>query len=264
MKTKIGVIGGSGLDDPKILKNPVNVEANTPYGKPSSNVTTGTIEGREVVILARHGKNHSIMPSSVPFQANIWALKELGCTHILTTTACGSLREKIEPGHLILVDQFIDRTTKRKSTFFEKDKVCHIPMADPFCEKLRNMLAKTCQELELNHHNKGTVITIEGPRFSTKAESHMFRQWGADVINMSTVPEVVLAREAGICYQAIAMSTDYDCWHESEEAVSIELVLKTMAKNAENVKKLIIKTIPKIKHNNCECKEYIKTSVIGD
>ncbi|MBS1266993.1 MAG: S-methyl-5'-thioadenosine phosphorylase [Candidatus Woesearchaeota archaeon] len=259
---KIGIIGGSGLDDPKILSNPVTIEVDTPYGKPSSHITSGKIAGTKVVVLARHGKNHSLMPTNVPFQANIWALKELGCTHILATTACGSLREKICPGHFVLLDQFIDRTTKRKSTFYEKDKVCHIPMAEPFCKQLRDLLAKTCKDLNLDFHKNGTVVTIEGPRFSTKAESHMFRQWGADVINMSTVPEVVLAREAGICYQAIAMSTDYDCWHESEEEVSINLVLKTMAKNAENVKKLIVNTIAKINYNDCACKEFIKTAVL--
>lgn len=220
----------------------------------------GKIQGVEVVILSRHGHGHKIMPTNVPFQANVWALKQQGCTHILATTACGSLRENIKPGEFVLPDQFIDRTTKRKSTFYEKDKVCHIPMAEPFCPKLRELLSNTCKELKLNHHNKGTVVTIEGPRFSTKAESYMFRQWGADAVNMTTVPEVVLAREAGICYQAIAMATDYDCWHESEEPVNVEMVLKTMKENVENVKNLIIKTIPKINYVDCECKEAIKTS----
>ena len=260
----MGIIGGSGLDDPKIIKNLKEIDVKTPFGKPASKLMLGKIKGVEVVILSRHGEGHRIMPTNVPFQANVWALKQQGCTHILATTACGSLREKIKPGEFVLPDQFIDRTTKRKSTFYEKDKVCHIPMAEPFCPKLRELLSKTCKELKLSHHNKGTVVTIEGPRFSTKAESHMFRQWGADVVNMTTVPEVVLAREAGICYQAIAMATDYDCWHESEEPVNVEMVLKTMAKNAENVKNLIIKTIPKINYVDCECKEAIKTSFQSD
>jgi 5'-methylthioadenosine phosphorylase len=202
------------------------------------------------------------MPTKVPNQANIWALKEMGCTHIIATSACGSLKKEIAPGHLILVDQFIDRTTQRKSTFYEKDRVCHIPMAEPFCPTLRKKLAATCRELELNFHEGGTVITIEGPRFSTKAESNLFRQWGADVINMSTVPEVVLAREAGLCYQVVGMSTDYDCWHESEESVSIDMVIATMKKNAENVKQLMIKTIPKITGAGCDCREYIKTAIM--
>jgi 5'-methylthioadenosine phosphorylase len=192
------------------------------------------------------------------------ALKEQGCTHIIATTACGSLREEIKPGHFVFCDQFIDRTTKRASTFYDADKVCHIPMAEPFCAKLRSILSETAKEMDLEHHKKGTVVTIEGPRFSTKAESHMFRQWNADVINMSTVPEAVLAREAGICYAIVAMSTDYDSWHEAEEAVNIEMVLQTMHKNAENVKKLILNAIPKIRYNECRCREDIKTAIIGN
>jgi|TARA_Y100000031_G_C8234649_1_gene392627 5'-methylthioadenosine phosphorylase len=261
---KIGIIGGSGLDDPRILKNAKEIEADTPYGKPSSNLAAGKIEGIDVIILARHGKRHTIYPTGVNFQANIRALKEQGCTHIIVTTACGSLKGEIKPGDFVFIDQFIDRTTKRKSTFYEKDHVAHIPAAEPFCSELRKLLGETADELGLSNHKKGTVITIEGPRFSTKAESNLFRSWDADVINMSTVPEVVLAREAGICYASVAMSTDYDCWHESEEEVNIEMVLQTMKKNAENVKKLIISTIPKIKDNpDCRCRQDIKSSVIS-
>jgi 5'-methylthioadenosine phosphorylase len=259
---KIGIIGGSGLDDPNLLKDFREIEVSTPYGRPSSSLTLGKISGVDVVIIARHGKKHTIMPSNVPYQANIWALKEQGCTHILATSACGSLREEIKPGHFVLPDQFIDRTTQRKSTFYEKDKVCHIPMAEPFCEKLRKAIAQACKEMALSCHETGTVITIEGSRFSTKAESKMFRMWGADIINMSTVPEVVLAREAGICYQVIAMSTDYDCWREAEKSVDISMVLATMKKNSENVKRLLIKVIPMIKHTECDCKEHIKTAVM--
>lgn len=262
--TKIGIIGGSGLEDPKILKGAKDIPANTKFGNPSSYLTVGKIREVDAVILSRHGKKHSIMPSSVNYRANIMALKEQGCTHIIATTACGSLREEIKPGHFVFCDQFIDRTTKRDSTFYDADKVCHIPMAGPFCAKLRNILSETAKEMKLNYHKEGTVVTIEGPRFSTKAESIMFRQWGADVINMSTVPEAVLAREAGICYAIVAMSTDYDCWHETEEGVNIEMVLKTMHRNAENVKKLILAAIPKIKYNDCKCKEDINTSVIGE
>ena len=262
---KIGIIGGSGLDDPRLLKDYKEIEVNTPYGKPSSPLTTGKIGDKEVVILARHGKGHTIPPTWVNYRANIWALKEQGCTHIIATTACGSLREHIEPRDFIFIDQFIDRTTKRDSTFYDKDKgkVCHIPMAEPFCQKLRILLADAARELDLKYHDKGTMVTIEGPRFSTKAESHMFRQWGADVINMSTVPEVVLAREAGICYASIAMSTDYDCFLEDRPPVNIEEVLSVMKQNADNVKKLILRVIPKIKFMECQCKEDIKTAVIG-
>ncbi len=259
---KVGIIGGSGLDEPKILAEAKEIDVSTPFGKPSSRLTLGKIGGVDVVILARHGRKHSIMPSSVPFRANIRALKEQGCTHIIATTACGSLREEIKPGDFVFIDQFIDRTTKRKSTFYEKEKVCHIPMAEPFCEKLRKILAETARGLKFSYHGSGTIITIEGPRFSTKAESHLFRSWNADVINMSTVPEAVLAREAGICYSVIAMSTDYDCWRESGEAVTWEMIVSTMKKNADNVKKLIAGAIPKIRDEGCSCREAIKTALV--
>jgi len=251
------------LEDPKILKDAKDISVKTKFGSPSSSLTTGKINNIDVAILTRHGKKHSIMPSNVNFRANIMALKEQGCTHIIATTACGSLREEIKPGHLVFCDQFIDRTTKRASTFYDTDKVCHIPMAEPFCAKLRSILSESASETGLEYHKKGTVITIEGPRFSTKAESHMYRQWNADVINMSTVPEVVLAREAGICYAIVAMSTDYDCFMEDRPHVTIDEVLKVMKQNADNVKRLLIEVIPKINYIECKCKEDIKTSIIS-
>ena len=260
---KIGIIGGSGLDDPKIMKAPKEIEAETRFGKPSSSLVAGKIQNVEVVILARHGKKHTIYPSGVNYRANIHALKEQECTHIIATTACGSLKEEIKPGEFVFIDQFIDRTTKRKNTFYEKNHVCHIPMAEPFCSYLRKLLAETAAELGLNYHKKGTMVTIEGPRFSTKAESNLFRQWKADVINMSTVPEVVLAREAGICYASVAMSTDYDCFLEGRH-VTIDEVLAVFKQNAEKVKKLIMETIPKIKDNpDCKCRQDIKSAVIS-
>jgi len=253
-KIKVGIIGGSGMDAPRLMKNKKEKKVKTPYGNPSSALTVGKIEGVDTVILARHGKGHTIYPTGVNFRANIYALKKEGCTHILATTAVGSLREKIKPGDLVFVDQFIDHTKHRALTFHD-EKVIHTPMAEPFCKELRTLLVKSARELKLRHHPNGTVITIEGPRFSTKAESHMFRSWGADVINMSTVPEVILAREIGICYQSIAMSTDYDCWKEGEEPVTWEMILAIMNKNSENVKKLLLKTISKIKYNGCDsCK----------
>lgn len=242
---KIGIIGGSGLDDPQIFKNPQEKEVDTPFGKPSDCLIEGKIAGREIVILPRHGKNHSVPPSFIPFQANIWALKSAGCTHILATTACGSLREEMRPGDLVFIDQFIDFTKLRKLTFFE-DQVIHTPMAKPFDSKLRQLLTITAKSLDLPHHSHGTMVTIEGPRFSTKAESLMFKTWGADLINMSTVPEVVLANELKIPYQSIAMVTDYDCWKEGEESVSFDLILKRMQENSENVKKLLLETIGQI------------------
>ena len=249
---KIGIIGGSGMDDPRLLKDKKEKKVKTPYGSPSSLLTTGKINSVDVVILARHGRGHSIYPTGVNYRANVYSLKQEGCSHILATTAVGSLREKIKPGDLVFVDQFIDFTKQRSLTFHTKKQVIHTPMADPFCKDLRSLLVKAAKELNLRHHAKGTVVTIEGPRFSTKAESHMFRMMKADVINMSTVPEVILARELGLCYQSIAMSTDYDCWKEGEEPVTWEMILATMHKNSENVKRLLLKTISKIINTDCK------------
>ncbi|KAI4874614.1 hypothetical protein NFI96_020932 [Prochilodus magdalenae] len=220
---KIGIIGGSGLDDPDILECRTENFVDTPFGKPSDALIKGKIKNVECVLLARHGRQHTIMPSNVNYRANIWALKEEGCTHVVATTACGSLREDIQPGDIVLLDQFIDRTTKRVQTFYDGSPsspsgVCHIPMAEPFCSKTREVLLEVVKGLGIRYHPRGTMLSIEGPRFSSRAESHMFRQWGADLINMTTVPEVVLAKEAGLCYASIAMATDYDCWKEHEEA----------------------------------------------
>ncbi|MBF0542558.1 MAG: S-methyl-5'-thioadenosine phosphorylase [Nitrospirae bacterium] len=252
MDIKIGIIGGSGMDDPKLFTDYYEKPVKTSYGDPSSSLTIGTIEGVSIVILARHGKDHSIYPTGVNYMANLIALKDEGCTHIIATTAVGSLKEEIKPGDIVFPDQFIDFTKHRNLTY-HTDKVIHTPMSDPFCSKLANLLIESAKQLNLSHHTKGTVITIEGPRFSTRAESHMFRSWGADVINMSTVPEVTLARELGICYQSIAMSTDYDCWKVEEEPVTWDIIKKVMDKNSDNVKKLILKTLPLIKYNQCRC-----------
>lgn len=250
---KVGIIGGSGLDDPEILAAATEVVATTPYGAPSSPLTCGEVGGVPVVILARHGKDHSIHPGGVNFRANIWALKEQGCTHILAATAVGSLRREIEPGHLVFPDQFIDFTKKRESTFFDQGTVVHTPMADPFCPHLRQLLTENAAQLGITAHSAKTVVTIEGPRFSTRAESHMFRSWNADVINMSTVPEVNLAREQKIHYATVAMSTDYDCWHEEEESVTWEMILATMRNNAHNVINLFVRTIPRITAHDDLC-----------
>ena len=252
---KVGIIGGSGLDDQLNLTHIEQHKVHTPYGAPSQQLVTGQLAGQEVVVLARHGLQHSIMPSLVNYRANIWALKELGVTHIVATTACGSLREEIQPGHLIFADQFIDRTTRRIQTFYEGTTVCHISMAEPFCPRLRKIFATAAMTLKIPHHAQGTVVTIEGPRFSTVAESRMFRAWGGDIINMSTVPEVVLARELGICYAILAMCTDYDSWHESKEAVTFEMILKTMATNAAYVNRMLPRIIEQITDGPCLCLE---------
>lgn len=242
---RVGIIGGSGLDDPDILKNPETIEMETPYGAPSSDLMAGTIGGTQVLILARHGRRHQYSPTQVNNRANIHALKEAGATHILATTACGSLRRKIDRGHFVILDQFIDFTRFRKNTFadsFEGGAV-HTAMAHPFDRDLGQNLIRTAETLGLPVHPRGCVVTIEGPRFSTVAESNMFRIWGADVINMSTAPEAMLANEAGIPYAAVAMSTDYDCWKEDEAPVTWDEILEVFTQNADNVKNLLVKTI---------------------
>ncbi|GHV91911.1 5'-methylthioadenosine phosphorylase [Spirochaetia bacterium] len=246
----IGIIGGSGLDNPDIFSNPRDEEVSTAYGKPSSPLKRGSIAGAEVVLLARHGREHTIPPTQVNYRANIAALKAAGCTHIVATTAVGSLREEIRRGDLVVIDQFIDNTRQRKMTFhesFEPHNPVHCAMADPYDRDLRKILIDACRHLQYPFHEKGTVVTIEGPRFSTRAESRMFRAWGADIINMSIATETVLANEAGIPYGAVAMSTDYDSWKTDEEPVTWEAISKVFAENAAKVTSLLIRVIPLIK-----------------
>lgn len=247
---KIGIIGGSGLDNPDILQNAKDLDVETNYGKPSSHLKVGKIKGIDVVLIARHGREHTIPPTQVNFRANIKALKDQGCTHIIATTAVGSLREEIGRGHLVILDQFIDFTRHRKITFYEKfepHKPTHPAMAEPFNKELREILIKACKELKIYCHETGTVVTIEGPRFSTRAESNMFRIWGADVINMSIAPEAALANEARIPYAAIAMSTDFDCWKTDEEPVTWEAILEIFKQNVGKVTDLLLNAIPKVK-----------------
>jgi 5'-methylthioadenosine phosphorylase len=247
---KIGIIGGSGLDNPDILENAKDLDVTTAFGKPSSRLKVGKIKGIDVVLLSRHGREHTIPPTQVNFRANIQALKDQGCTHIIATTACGSLKEEIDRGHLVILDQFIDFTRHRPITFFEQfrpGEMKHTPMAEPFNEDLRQILIKTCKELEIFCHEEGTVVTIEGPRFSTKAESRMFRLWGADVVNMSIAPEAILANELHIPYAAVAMSTDYDCWKDDEEPVSWEAIMEIFKANVGKVTSLLINAVQKVK-----------------
>jgi len=245
--TKIGIIGGTGLDDPKILKDFKEIEVETPYGRPSSPLTIGTINGKRIIIISRHGRKHQFSPTFVNNRANIWALKQEGVEYIIATTACGSLREEIARGDFVIPDQFIDFTKYRKTTFFEEnfDVTQHTPMGEPFSNKLRNILINTAKKLGLKVHERGTVVTIEGPRFSTRAESRMFRILGADIINMSTAPECILANELKIPYAVVAMSTDYDSWKEGEH-VKWEDIKNVLDKNTENVKKLLIEVIKEI------------------
>jgi 5'-methylthioadenosine phosphorylase len=243
---KIGIIGGSGLENPDIITNPGEFISGTPYGDPSSPLLTGKIGNKDIIILSRHGHNHTIPPSQVNNRANLYALQKAGCTHIIATTACGSLREEIGRGDLVIPDQLIDFTHHRIHTFhetFDPGNLMHTSMPDPFNEDLRKKLISAADKLGLKIHKKGTLITIEGPRFSTRAESKMFRLWGADIINMSVATESVLANELAIPYAAIAMSTDYDSWKEDEVPVSWEEVLAVFNKNVNRVLKLLLEVI---------------------
>lgn len=248
---KIGIIGGTGMDDPDILKNREEKQVSTPYGEPSDVLVHGEIAGVDCVVLARHGRKHDIMPSDINYRANIYALKEEGCSHVVVTTACGSLREEFKPGDLVFPDQFIDRTHKRESTFYDGKEgspagICHMPMHEPYCPETRKVLIEVAKELNLTHHCMGTNVVIEGPRFSSKAESKMFQLWGGDIINMTAVPEVVLANEAGLCYAAIAMVTDYDCWRDDHDPVTVDAVIATLKNNVANAKKVLLAAIPRI------------------
>jgi 5'-methylthioadenosine phosphorylase len=240
---KIGIIGGSGLDNPDLIKDYKEINLETPYGEPSSNIISGKVGDIEVFILARHGREHQIPPTQVNNKANIFALGKLGCKKIIATTAVGSLKEEIKRGDFIILNDFIDFTRHREVTFFKdfKSNPEHAEMINPFTPKLREEAMKACRELGIRYHGKGVVITIEGPRFSTVAESKMFKRWGADVINMSIAPEVILAREAGLEYLGIGMSTDYDVW--KEDKVSWDKILGVFNKNAEKMKKLLIRII---------------------
>jgi 5'-methylthioadenosine phosphorylase len=255
----IGLIGGTGVYDPGILKDSKKIKANTPYGIPADEITLGKIAGKEVAILPRHGANHFFSPSKVPFRANIWALKELGVTKIISVNAVGSLKEELKPGHFVFTSQFIDRTTKRDQTFYETKKIAHVSVADPFCNDLRQILIKKAKELDYDFHYQGVCVVIEGPRFSTRAESILFKSWGADTVNMTLVPEVVLAREAEICYANIAMVTDYDAW--KDHAVTNTDVVKVMKGNIDKVRKLILEVIPLIDDKkHCTCNEAMKNA----
>lgn len=242
----IGIIGGTGLEKSVFFNVKDIIDINTRFGKPSSEIVKAEVFGKEIFVLKRHGENHTITPSFVNYRANIECLKELGCQYILATTACGSLREQIRPGDFVIVDQFIDFTRLRKNTFhesFESGEMKHYSMAHPYSEYLRNKITQAADKLNLNYHPKGTIITIEGPRFSTKAESNLFRLWGADLINMSTATETALAVEAEIPYAVIAVATDYDCWKEDEESVSIQIVLENFSKSIQKLVQLLVETI---------------------
>lgn len=270
---KIGIIGGSGLDNPEILSNRTEKKVTTPFGDPSDVLIVGEIEGVPVVILARHGRKHDTMPGKVNYRANIWALKEEGCTHVVASNACGSLQEEIAPGTLVIIDNFIDRTHNRQQTFYDGETnhpkgICHLPMEPAFCQHTRKVILETAKDVGVEVRDGGTVVVIEGPRFSSKAESTMFRSWGGHLVGMTTVPEVVLAKEAGLSYAVIAMATDYDCWRCEGEKVSHKYVLSIFEQNVNKVIKLLLALVPRMAKEDwtktiAEAQALVKDSVIG-
>ncbi len=262
-KASIAFIGGSGLYDIEGAKLIEQLDIETPWGKPSDKIDIVEIEGIKVAFLPRHGRGHVYPPHQLNFRANIAALKMIGVEQIIAFSAVGSLKEEIPPMDFVLPDQIIDRTKGRNGTFFENGIVGHVGFADPFCSRLHDIILPVAKDLGLKMHTGETLIVMEGPAFSTRAESKLYRSWGAGVINMSTIPEAKLAREAEMCYAVICMSTDYDCWHESEEDVTVEMVVKNMNTNSANAKELVKKLAAKLGHDRtCGCKEAAKFAVI--
>ena len=250
---EVGIFGGTGIYDSGLLKNGKEITIDTPYGKTSDTITIGEFNGRKVAFMPRHGKKHTIPPHLINFRANIWAFKELGVKRIIAPSAVGSLKEELEPGHFALPSQFIDFTKSREGTFSEDGKVIHISVADPFCPELQNVILNVTKNQEIQLHDNCTYVCIEGPRFSTKAESQFFRTTGADIIGMTLVPECQLAREAQICYVSISTITDYDVW--AEKPVTAKEVMEILSKNVQMTKKLltlVIDHIPKVKSCSCE------------
>ncbi|AAY80357.1 S-methyl-5'-thioadenosine phosphorylase [Sulfolobus acidocaldarius] len=264
-KAKIGIIGGSGLYDPKILENTREIKIYTPYGEPSDYILLGELEGKSVAFLPRHGRGHRIPPHKINYRANIWALKELGVKWLISVSAVGSLRMDYKPGDFVIPDQFIDMTKGRDYTFFDGPVVAHVSMADPFCNSLRKIILDIVREMKIQTHERGTYICIEGPRFSTRAESRVWKEvFKADIIGMTLVPEVNLACEAQMCYSTIAMITDYDVF--AELPVTAEEVTKVMAENTEKARKLLYEVIKRLPEEpderECSCCHSLKTALL--
>lgn len=262
-KGKIGVIGGSGLYAMSRLENVQEVQVETPFGAPSDAYITGTLQGRDMVFLPRHGRGHRIAPSALNFRANIYGLKQLGVEWVLSISAVGSMREDIHPGDLVLPDQFFDRTRSRVSTFFDRDVVVHVAFADPVCSVLARALHEAATQTSATVHVGGTYLCIEGPQFSTRAESNIYRQWGVDVIGMTNLPEARLAREAELCYATLALATDYDCWHESASDVDIEAILALLHRNVELAQEVIERMVPQVPPTrSCPCSTALQQAII--
>ena len=246
MKATIGIIGGSGLYELDAMENVQKVDIETPFGPTSDSLILGTFKGIDVVFVPRHGKGHRHLPKEVPYRANIYALKKLGVEFVVSVSAVGSLREEFAPGNFALPDQYVDRTSGRTQTFFGDGIVSHVSMADPTSPVLRELIEASVNSCDITLHNKGTYICMEGPAFSTRAESELYRQWGMDIIGMTAMPEVKLAREAELRYATLALVTDYDCWRVEEEAVSVEAVMAILKQNTANVKRVLSDLIPRL------------------
>jgi 5'-methylthioadenosine phosphorylase len=262
-QAKIGVIGGSGLYDIEGMADIEEVDINTPFGRPSDTIVIGQLEGVGIAFLPRHGRGHRILPTEIPVRANIYALKSLGVEYIIGINSVGSLKEELKPGGLLVPAQLIDRTRSRVNTFFGEGIVVHIPFAEPFCPVLSQVVYQAAQAVGVDVHRGGTYVVMEGPAFSTRAESDLYRSWGADVIGMTALPEAKLAREAEICYAIIACITDYDCWHEAHETVTAEIILNIMRKNintAQKIIKLALEGVPV--RRDCECTTALKTAIV--
>ena len=262
-QAKIGVIGGSGLYDVEGMAEVEEVDIKTPFGKPSDTIVVGKLEGVGVAFLPRHGRGHRILPTEVPVRANIYALKSLGVEHIIAINSVGSLKEEYKPGDLLIPDQLIDRTRNRVNTFFGGGVVIHVPFGEPFCPVLSQVVYQAGKDAGATVHRGGTCVVIEGPAFSTKAESYLYRSWGADVIGMTALPEAKLAREAEICYAIIACITDYDCWHKRHEAVTAEIILNQLRQNIDTAKRIIKLAVGKIpERRDCNCATALKTAIL--
>ena len=262
-EARIAVIGGSGLYQMEGLSNVREVDVDTPFGKPSDAIVLGELEGMLVAFLPRHGQGHRLSPTEVPARANIYALKKLGVGRIISVTAVGSLREEMRPLDMVVLDQLIDRTRQRAGTFFGDGIVVHVGFADPFCVELRRLLVEAARETGARVHDGGTCVVMEGPAFSTRAESHMYRSWGADLIGMTALPEARLAREAEICYATLACVTDYDCWREASEDVTVEMVVEVLHKNVAASQQVLRKVIPALsRKRECPCAAALENAII--
>ncbi len=265
MKIDTGIIGGSGLYSMPGFEKAEEVTIETPFGKPSGPYVTGTIAGKSVAFLPRHGKGHTITPTELNFRANIWGFKKLGVERILSLSAVGSLKQEHEPGQFVIPDQFFDRTMGRVSTFFGEGLVAHVSFADPTCHQLMEVAAAACAKAGVTAKLGGTYLCMEGPAFSTKAESHLYRSWGMDVIGMTNLQEAKLAREAEICYATVAMVTDYDCWHPEHDAVTVDQIIATLVKNAENAAQVVKFAVEAMEAPGaCSCKSALKNAIITD